>query len=103
LALPPFGGIDVDGLRMHYVDEGPAGGPVALMVHGMPTWSYLDRSVLATTSEAGYRCVAPDHIGFGRSDKVTDPSWHGIARHTANLACLLETLDLHDVTLFVQD
>jgi haloalkane dehalogenase len=47
--------------------------------------------------------VAPDHIGFGRSDKVTDPSWHGIARHTANLACLLETLDLHDVTLFVQD
>jgi|SRR5947209_546819 len=65
--------VDVDGLRMHYVDEGPADAPIALMVHGMPTWSYLYRTVIATMTEAGYRCVAPDHIGFGRSDKVTDP------------------------------
>ena len=95
--------LDVDGLRMHYVDEGPADAPVALMVHGMPTWSYLYRSIIPAMLAAGYRCVAPDHIGFGRSDKVTDPSWYGIARHTANLRRLVETLDLRDVTLFVQD
>jgi haloalkane dehalogenase len=94
---------EVAGLRMHYVDEGPADGPVALMLHGMPTWSYLYRTVIAIMAEAGYRCVAPDHIGFGRSDKVTDPSWYDIARHTANLADLIEALDLRNITLFVQD
>jgi haloalkane dehalogenase len=52
---------------------------------------------------AGYRCIAPDHIGFGRSDKVTDPGWYDIACHTANLSRLMETLDLHDITIFVQD
>lgn len=95
--------IDVDGLRMHYVDDGPADGPVALMVHGMPTWSYLYRHVIGVMSDAGYRCIAPDHIGFGRSDKVTDPDWYDIARHTANLTALVEQLDLGDITLFVQD
>ena len=95
--------LDVGGLSMHYVDEGPADGPVALMVHGMPTWSYLYRTVIATMRAAGYRCVAPDHIGFGRSDKVTDPSWYDIARHTANLTALVQALDLRDITLFVQD
>jgi haloalkane dehalogenase len=95
--------LEIDGLRMHYVDEGPADAPVALMVHGMPTWSYLYRHVIAAMGAAGHRCVAPDHIGFGRSDKVTDPRWYDIARHTANLTALVERLDLHDVTLFVQD
>jgi haloalkane dehalogenase len=95
--------LDVDGLRMHYVDEGPAGVPVALMVHGMPTWSYLYRTMITALREAGYRCVAPDHIGFGRSDKVTDASWYSIARHRANLTTLIECLDLHDITLFAQD
>src|SRR5688500_8829581 len=74
--------LDVRGLRMHYVDEGPRDGPVALMVHGMPTWSYLYRHVITAMSESGFRCIAPDHIGFGRSDKVTDPGWYDIARHT---------------------
>lgn len=95
--------LDVDGLRMHYVDEGPLDGPVALMVHGMPTWGYLYRHVIAAMSAAGYRCIAPDHIGFGRSDKVTDPAWYGIARHTADLSRLIASLDLRDITLFVQD
>lgn len=95
--------LDVDGLRMHYVDEGPADAPVALMVHGMPTWSYLYRHIITTMREAGYRCIAHDHIGFGKSDKVTDPSWYDIARHTANLTALVEALDLRDITLFVQD
>ena len=95
--------VDVGGLRMHYVDEGPAAAPVALMLHGMPTWSYLYRKIIVVLREAGYRCIAPDHIGFGRSDKVTVPAWYDIARHTANLTTLIEALDLRDVTLFVQD
>ena len=94
---------DLDGLRMHYLDEGPNDGPVALMVHGMPTWSYLYRSIIPTMVAAGYRCIAPDHIGFGRSDKVTDPGWYDIARHTANLTRLIEALDLRHITVFVQD
>ncbi len=95
--------LDIDGLRMHYIDEGPADGPVALMIHGMPTWSYLYREIIVAMRDAGYRCIAPDHIGFGRSDKVTLPAWYDIARHTANLAALVERLDLRDITLFVQD
>jgi len=95
--------IDVDGLRMHYLDEGPADGPVALMVHGMPTWSYLYRHIIPVLVEGGYRCVAPDHIGFGRSEKVTDPGWYDIARHAANLAHLVRQLGLHDITLLAQD
>jgi haloalkane dehalogenase len=95
--------LDIGGLRMHYVDEGPEDAPVALMVHGMPTWSYLYRSIIPPMLAAGYRCIAPDHIGFGRSDKVTDPDWYDIAQHTANLSRLIEELDLHDVTIFVQD
>ncbi len=94
---------DLDGLRMHYLDEGPADGPVALMVHGMPTWSYLYRYIIPPMVAAGYRCIAPDHIGFGRSDKVTEASWYGIARHTANLRRLIEHLDLRRITLFCQD
>jgi haloalkane dehalogenase len=95
--------LDVDGLRMHFVDEGPADGPVALMVHGMPTWSYLYRHIISEMSAAGYRCIAPDHIGFGRSDKVTVPEWYDIARHSANLTRLIDALDLRDITVFVQD
>jgi haloalkane dehalogenase len=95
--------LDVGGLRMHHLDEGPADGPVALMVHGMPTWSYLYRNIIPTMVAAGYRCIAPDHIGFGRSDKVTEPGWYDIARHTANLRHLVESLDLRDITVFVQD
>ena len=95
--------LDVNGLRMHYVDEGPRDAPVALLVHGMPTWGYLYRHMIPPLLAAGYRCVAPDHIGFGRSDKVTDPGWYDIATHTANLTSLVTALDLRDVTLFVQD
>ena len=94
---------DIEGLRMHYIDEGPHDGPVALLLHGMPTWSYLYRFVIPVLRDAGFRCIAPDHIGFGRSDKVTDPGWYDIARHSENLARLIDSLDLRDITLFVQD
>ena len=95
--------VELDELRMHYIDEGPRDAPVALMVHGMPTWSYLYRSIIPPMLTAGYRCVAPDHIGFGRSDKVTEPAWYNIAKHVENLTRLVEELDLRDITIFVQD
>lgn len=101
----PFGfeTIDIDGLRMAFVDEGPPDAPVVLMVHGMPTWSYLYRHMISSFGRAGFRCVAPDHIGFGRSDKAVDPDWYSIARHTANLSRLISELDLSNITLVVQD
>ena len=73
------------------------------MLHGMPTWAYLYRDIVAELVSHGYRCIAPDHIGFGRSDKVTDPSWYNIARHTANMKQFIETLDLTNITIMVQD
>lgn len=94
---------DIDGLRMHFVDEGPRDAPVALLMHGMPTWGYLYRTMIPPLLAAGYRCVAPDHIGFGRSDKVTDPNWYSIARHTENIRRLVVALDLRNITIFVQD
>ena len=94
---------DVDGLRMHYIDEGPIDGPIVLMMHGMPTWSYLYRTIIKELVAQGYRCIAPDHIGFGRSDKVVDTSWYNIARHTKNMKQFVEQLDLRNVTIMVQD
>ncbi len=90
-------------LRMHYLDEGPRDGPVMLLLHGMPTWSYLYRDMIPPLVEAGYRCIAPDHMGFGRSDKPTDIHWYTIARHTEILTTLITALDLQDITLVCQD
>jgi haloalkane dehalogenase len=89
------------GLRMHYVDEG-RGTPV-LMLHGEPTWSYLYRKMIPPLVAAGYRAVAPDFIGFGRSDKVMDDNWYVIERHVEAVRSLIETLDLREITLVVQD
>ncbi len=90
-------------LRMHYVDEGPKDGPVMLLLHGMPTWSYLYRNMIPGLVAAGYRCIAPDHMGFGRSDKPTDIHWYTIARHTEILTSLIVELDLQHITLVCQD
>ncbi len=90
-------------LRMHYLDEGPRDGPVMLLMHGMPTWSYLYRDMIPILCAAGYRCIAPDHMGFGRSDKPTDIHWYTIARHTEILTSLINALDLQDITLVCQD
>lgn len=95
--------LSFEGLRMHFVDEGPRNGPIALLMHGMPTWSYLNRHIIASLVAAGWRCVAADHIGFGKSDKVTDDSWYSIARHTRAHRALVEHLDLKGGTLFCQD
>lgn len=92
-----------EGLRLAYVDEGPRDGPVALLMHGMPTWSFLNRHIIARLVAEGWRCIAADHIGFGRSDKVIDDGWYSIGRHVAAHRALIEALDLQGVTLFVQD
>lgn len=90
-------------LRMHYVDEGPKDAPVMLLMHGMPTWSYLYRNVIPGLVKAGYRCIAPDHLGFGRSDKPTDLHWYTVARHTEVLTSLIVELDLRNISLVCQD
>lgn len=90
-------------LRMHYLDEGPKDGPVMLLMHGMPTWSYLYRDMIPPLVKAGYRCIAPDHLGFGKSDKPTDIHWYTIARHTEVMTSLLHALDLQHITLVCQD
>lgn len=110
--LPGFGfaphyvEVDADGLgplRMHHLDEGPRDGPVALLLHGQPTWSYLYRRVVPVLVDAGIRVVAPDNIGFGRSDKPARPTDYTLARHVAWLHALVTALDLRDVTLVAQD
>jgi haloalkane dehalogenase len=90
-----------DGLRLAHIDEGE-GAPV-VFVHGEPTWSFLWRKVLVPVRDAGYRCIAPDLPGFGRSDKPTDVDWYTYDRHTAALESVLEELDVRDATIVVHD
>ncbi len=92
-----------EGLRMHYVDEGPADVPVMLCLHGEPTWAYVYRRMIPVFLEAGYRVVAPDFYGFGRSDKPVDDAAYTWDFHRNSLLAFLDYLDLHDVTLVVQD
>jgi haloalkane dehalogenase len=90
-----------DGLRMAYIDEGE-GQPVVLF-HGEPTWSFLWRTVIAELLAKGFRCVAPDLIGFGRSDKPTDVHWYSYDGHTESVGSLIEALDLRDAVFVVHD
>ncbi len=92
---------EVEGLRLAHLDEGE--GPPVVFFHGEPTWSYLWRKVLAPVRDAGYRCIAPDLAGFGRSDKPTDISWYSYDRHAALAGELLEQLDVSGATLVVHD
>lgn len=95
--------VDVDGLRMAYVDVGPADGPVMLLLHGEPTWSYLYRRMIPPLVEAGYRCVAPDLIGFGRSDKPIHRSAYTYDGHVAWVAAFIAAIGLPPAMLFAQD
>ena len=92
-----------DGLRMHYIDEGPADGPVVLLAHGEPTWGYLYRKMIPGLVAAGRRVLAPDLIGFGRSDKPVDRAAYTYESHVGWTGDWLDQLDLTDVTLFGQD
>jgi pimeloyl-ACP methyl ester carboxylesterase len=92
------------GLRVHHLDEGPADAPVtALCLHGNPAWSYLYRHMVPVFTQAGLRVVAPDLVGFGRSDKPADEAWHGFDVHRQMLIDLVEQLDLRNVMLVCQD
>jgi haloalkane dehalogenase len=92
---------EIDGLRLAHIDEGD-GAPV-VFVHGEPTWSFLWRKVIGPVRDAGYRCIAPDLAGFGRSDKPTDVGWYSYDRHTELTATLLDDLDLRAATVVVHD
>ncbi|MGB2033914.1 MAG: haloalkane dehalogenase [Pseudomonadales bacterium] len=95
--------IAIDGLRMHYIDEGPKDGPTVLLLHGQPDWSYLYRKMIPIIAAAGCRVIAPDMIGMGRSDKPTDLHTHTIYAHAGWWLKLIQALGLKDITLFGQD
>lgn len=96
---------DPDGghLRMHFVDEGPRDGKPVLLLHGEPTWSYLYRKMIPGLVDAGHRVIAPDQIGFGRSDKPAEKSDYTVARHVGWIRECIVRLDLRDATFFGQD
>lgn len=94
---------DLGPLRIHYVDEGPADGPVVLCLHGEPSWCYLYRHMIAELAARGARVLAPDLVGFGRSDKPARREDHSYARHVGWMRAWLEDLDLEGVTLVAQD
>jgi haloalkane dehalogenase len=100
---PRYAEVD-GGLRVGYVDEGPADGETVLLLHGEPSWSFLYRRMIPVLAGAGLRVVAPDLVGFGRSDKPTRPEDYSYARHVDWMrAALFDALDLRDVTLVGQD
>ncbi len=90
-------------LRIHYVDEGPTGAELILCLHGQPSWSYLYRKMIPVFVKAGFRVIAPDFVGFGRSDKPTEIDDYSYARHIQWMSEWLEALDLRDINLFCQD
>ena len=93
-----------DALRLHYVDEGPLGASrTFLCLHGQPTWSYLYRRMIPVFTAAGHRVVAPDFLGFGRSDKPTDEAIYTFDFHRRSLLDLIQALDLRNIVLVVQD
>jgi haloalkane dehalogenase len=90
-------------VRMHYVDAGPPDGEVVLLLHGQPTWSYLYRKVIPVLAAAGLRAIAPDHIGFGRSDKLTERTDYTLSRYIEWMVAFVDGLDLTGITLVAQD
>ena len=103
---PNYVEIDAGGtsLRVHHLDEGPADGPVVLLLHGEPSWSYLYRTMIPPLVSAGFRCIAPDLVGFGRSDKPAEQADYSYERSVDWLdRHVIDALDLQDVTLVCQD
>ncbi|MFX1324545.1 MAG: haloalkane dehalogenase [Promethearchaeota archaeon] len=94
---------EIDKIRIHYVDEGPKDAEVILLMHGEPSWSYLYRHMIPILVKAGFRTIAPDLVGFGRSDKPTKKEDHTYAKHVKWMTDLVKDLDLTNITLFCQD
>ena len=95
--------VELDGMRQAYVDEGDPQGPTVLLLHGNPSWSYLYRKMIPVLVDEGFRVVAMDHLGMGRSDKPVDIAFHTYLRHNDRLERFIEALDLTDIHLFAQD
>jgi haloalkane dehalogenase len=95
--------LDLGDLRMHYVDEGPRDGAPVLLLHGEPSWSYLYRKMILLLTAAGHRTVAPDMVGFGRSDKPVRREDYTYQRHVDWTRAVIEQLDLRGITLVCQD
>jgi haloalkane dehalogenase len=97
--------VDADGtpLRLHYVDEGPRDGPLVVLMHGEPSWAYLYRKIIVALTAQGCRVIAPDLVGFGRSDKPAARDDYTYERHVAWMSQWLTSLDLKAITLFCQD
>jgi haloalkane dehalogenase len=95
--------LEVDGMRVHYIDEGPPDADPVLLMHGEPSWCYLYRKMVPVLTSAGHRAVAPDLIGFGRSDKPGERSDYTYQRHVDWMSGFVDALDLRDVTLVCQD
>ena len=95
--------VEVGGLRIHYVDEGPPRSAPLLLLHGEPSWSYLYRKMIPVLAAAGHRAVAPDLVGFGRSDKPVRREDYTYQRHVDWMRALIERLDLRNITLVGQD
>lgn len=95
--------VEVEGLRIHYVDEGQSSAEPVLLMHGEPSWSYLYRKMIPIITAAGYRAIAPDLVGFGRSDKPAQRADYTYQRHVDWMRGLLEALDLRRITLVCQD
>jgi haloalkane dehalogenase len=94
---------EIDRMRMHYLDEGPRGAAPVLLLHGEPSWCYLYRKMVPILAAKGHRVIAPDLIGFGRSDKPVRREDYSYQRHVDWMAAFVRALNLRDITLFGQD
>lgn len=95
--------VDIKGFRIHYVDEGPKEAPPILLLHGEPSWSYLYRKMIPPLVEAGYRTIAPDLLGFGKSDKLSKTKDYSYQGHVDIMAEFVKQLNPQNITLFCQD
>lgn len=95
--------VEIDGLRVHYLDEGPKKGKPVLLMHGEPSWCFLYRKMVPLLTAEGFRCIAPDLIGFGKSDKLAKRSDYSYQFHVDIMNELVRALDLKDAAFFGQD
>ncbi|MEL6192826.1 MAG: haloalkane dehalogenase, partial [Bacteroidota bacterium] len=95
--------VEIDGLRQAYVEAGPEDGEVVLLLHGQPSWSYLYRDMIPVLADSGYRVIAMDHLGFGRSDKPVDIADYSYLGHYDRITRFIEALNLSNINLFGQD
>ncbi|KXH75910.1 MAG: haloalkane dehalogenase [Candidatus Thorarchaeota archaeon SMTZ-45] len=95
--------VDIKGLRIHYVDEGPKEAPPILLMHGEPSWSYLYRKMIPPLVKEGFRSIAPDLMGFGKSDKLPRIKDYSHTKHVSVILEFVRKMNLRDITLFCQD